>query len=262
MFREMLLYAVLAFSTCNVALCIDRVGIEILRVKVGNESIKPVDKLSDIIRHCQSAPFGLDSGRSTQAHETVHIINSQTRAHLVRIGFKRTNAFYCGGGDAMLIADPNIRIRHVSNFVPKVLRGSRYNLYFIEQAQHWDEIPTYIIDEWSAYLAGAEVGVEDFFNGLPKENSDIVSGALEFSLYSIALCIATKELDPHYWESDQRLKQSVKYFLIRSERVFFKGEGVFRHKGQDLLLSALRNDETTEPFRDFIVQEFDGMFLR
>jgi hypothetical protein len=235
-------------------------GIELVNVEVRNNEIEPVDSFSDILRYCPDS-FGGGHSRTTQAHENVHAINSSVRNHIFSIGRKRANAFYCGKGKAIIIENPSFRLRHVSNFLPKVLRGNRYNLYLVEQLKHWDDTPTYLINEWSAYVAGAETGVEDFKNGLPKEKSDIVCGSLEFSVYCVALCMATKEYDQDYWESDKRLKHSVNYFLIRTEKVYFSGCNDFKSDSQIELLKNLRFHEDASEMRDFFIKEFNGIFL-
>lgn len=236
-------------------------GVEMIDVESSGYKDKK-DKLSDILGHCKVEPFGADHGRVTQAHETVHVINSYTRNSLFLKGRKRTNAFYCGEGKAIVVENPSLKIRHVSRFVPKVLRGDRYELYFVKQLHYWDEVPTYLIDEWSAYIAGAEVGVEDLEKGLAKEKSDVVCGPLEFSIYCTALCMATKEHDPEYWVKDERLKHSTKYFLIRAERVYFKGCESFKFLRQQELLDALRTHEDSREIRNFLSKEFDGIFIK
>ena len=261
MVRFLIILYLIVFSTF--ANGDDRHGVEMLQVNPSPRHIKVEDKLSDIIKHCEPEIFDATYGRSTQAHETVHVINSFMRNRMFKKGHKRANTFYCGNGKAVMVENPNISIRHVSRFVPGVLRGGRYNLYFVEQLQYWDDTPTYIMDEWSAYIAGAEVGVEDFLdNGLPKEKSDIVCGALEFSIYSVALCMATKECDPQYWLSDERLKDSVKYLLIRAEKVYFRGCEHFPSEKQSRLLESLRFDKEASDVRNFLVNEFDSIFIK
>jgi len=250
-------------ASSSLAICNEWHGVEMVDVEPSAKKLDVSDKLSDIIRHCESEPFEDSHGRSTQAHETVHVINSTVRGKLFKKGHKRLNALYCGSGKAVVVANPNLKMRHISRFIPDSLRGGRYKLYFVEQLQYWDDTPTYVMDEWSAYIAGAEVGVEDFLeNGLPKERSDVVCGALEFSIYSVALCMATKECDPDYWDSDERLKHSVKYFLIRAERAYFKGCNIFPSEKQSKLLNSLRFDDKASDIRNFLIEEFDSIFIK
>lgn len=256
----MILLLIIIFLFCSQAYAGN--AVEMVEVEAVDNKIEKNDKLSDILRHCRGDRFGTDHGRATQAHETVHAINSHTRNYLFLKGRKRVNTFYCGGGKAIVVENPSLRIRHVSKFVPRVLRGNRYELYFVEQLRYWDEVPTYLMDEWSAYIAGAEVGVEDLENGLAKENSDIVCGPLEFSIYCTALCMATKEHDPDYWARDERLKHSTKYFLIRAEKVYFKGCESFKFPKQQELLEDLRTHEDSREVRNFLLNEFDGIFIK
>jgi len=235
-------------------------GIEVIDVKIANKEVDPKDNFSDVLRYCPDA-FINSHSRTTQTHENVHAINSSVRNKLFSGGRKKANAFYCGNGKAVVVDNPSFCLRHVSNFLPNTLRGGRYKLYLVEQLEHWDDTPTYLLNEWSAYIAGAETGVEDFKNGLPKEKSDVVCGALEFSIYSVALCMATKEYDPDYWESDKRLKHTVKYFLIRAEKVYFSGCETFKSDKQLELLNNLRSHEDAGEMRDFFIKEFNGVFL-
>lgn len=255
---------IIIYVITNKAICNDDVstGVEIISVEITHPDVKATDKLSDTISHTPGELISNSYPRSTRAHETVHLINSYLRGKLFESGKRNFNAFYCGESQAIILKNPDIKIRHVLNFIPASLRGGRYNLYFLEQIKYWDDVPTYIMDEWSAYIRGAEVGVEDFYNNLPKEKSDIVCGALEFSIYSVALCVATKNCDPVYWKKDLRLKHSVKYFLIKSEKVFFKGCDLFPSEKQKKLLHSLRFGEDAIEIRQFIFEEFDGIFLK
>lgn len=236
-------------------------GVELIDVAIKNHEIVGNDTLSDILKHCQVDSFKPHHGRTTQAHESVHVINSFMRNEMFSRGRKKANVLYCGRGKALVLDNPSFHLSHVSNFIPLALRGNRYRLYLIEQLKHWNDSPTYLLDEWSAYIAGAETGVEDFRNNLPKEKSDVVCGALEFSIYSVALCMAAKEYDNQYWLKDKRLKQSVKYFLIKAEKVYFLGSDSFESEKQSELLNRLRSHKDAEDMRMFILKEFNGIFL-
>jgi hypothetical protein len=237
-------------------------GVEMIDITVKNNEILGNDNLSDILRHCEKDSFKEFHGRTTQAHETVHIINSFARNEMFSKGRKRTNVFYCGQGKALVVENPSFNLTHVSNFIPGVLRGPRHKLYLVNQLEHWGDTPTYLLDEWSAYIAGAETGVEDLKNSLPKENSDVVFGTLEFSIYCVALCMAAKEYDNNYWESNKRLKHTVNYFLIRAEKVYFLGCDSFKSEKQSSLLNHLRFHKDAEEMRSFFLKEFNGIFLK
>lgn len=218
---------------------------------------------ADVINHSKQKPHGDKDGRYTNVHETAHGIHSELRNKYSVFLDKPVNAFYCLNGRAVLIDNPNLKIRHVSKYIPKILRSSRYQLYFVEQLKDWDDTPTYIMDEWNCYLLGAECAVDDSKRNRPLEKTNAVSGALEFSIYSTALALATRENDPLFWEINTQFKSFIKYNLIRSERAFSAGADIpeFRNKEQDRLQQALLNHEDAEPIREFLKTEFDGIFV-
>jgi hypothetical protein len=241
----------------------DNYGIEMIKLEAKTVESSDLNViLSDILLCSKEEVFTGKHGRPTQAHETVHGINAQVRNELFKKGRRNINALYAGKRKSIIVSNPSINIRHVSRFVPKVLRGNRYELYFINQLQYWDDVPTYLMDEWSAYVAGAECGVEDLELGLPKEHADIVCGALEFSIYCVALCAATKELDNDFWSSNNGFKESVKYYLIKSEKVFFKGWNDFKSDSQARLLNSLRTSEEASVIREMLIEDFEGIFIK
>lgn len=217
---------------------------------------------NDIMNHSKSPPFGDKHGRNTNAHETVHGINSYLRNKYMKELKKNINGFYAGNGYGILLENPNLRLRHVAPYVPQSVRGYRYPLYFEKQLQDWDDTPTYHIDEWAAYIAGAECSVDDFNNKIIySEKSDSVSGSLEFAIYCTALALAVKDMDKNYWENNTQFRAVIQYFLIKAEKVFFEGKDLFPSQKQDLLLNNLRNSEDCTEFRKFLKEEFQGVFI-
>ena len=105
--------------------------------------------------------------------------------------------------------------------------------------------------------------MDDSRRGRTLEKTNAVSGALEFSIYSVAFAMAVKEHDPLFWKNNSHFKAFIKYNLIRSERVFNAGAGVpeFRNSEQDRLQQALLKDKDAEPIRQFLKNEFDGIFV-
>jgi hypothetical protein len=214
---------------------------------------------NEVISYSQKEPFGDHHGRSTNIHETVHGINSSIRNQFYK---NKLNGFYAGNGYAILVSNPNLKLRQVRDYVPHSLRGYRFKLYFEDQLAHWDDTPTYHIDEWSAYIAGAECAVDDAKKDISlKEKSDNVSGALEFSIYCTALAMATKDFDEAYWYKKPQLKETIHFFLIKAEKVFFEGQELFPSEKQDLLLYNLRYHSDAKLIREFLMMEFDGIFV-
>jgi hypothetical protein len=221
------------------------------------------DVYSDVLNHSKQQPHGDKDGRYTNVHETAHGIHNELRQKYKPLLKKSVNGFYCLDSKCVIVDDPNIKIRHVQRYIPEVLRSSRYKLYLEDQLVYWDDVPTYILDEWNSYVLGAECAVDDFKRNRQLEKTNAVSGALEFGIYSTALAMAVKENDPVFWETNTQFKGFIKYNLIRSERAFSAGADVpeFRNKEQDRLQQALLNHKDAEPIRQFLKTEFDGIFV-
>lgn len=218
---------------------------------------------SDVLNHSRQKPHGDQDGRYSNVHETAHGIHSELRSLFKPLFKKSVNGFYCLNGKCAIVEDPNIKIRHVQKYVPHVLQSARYKLYLIDQIKYWDDTPTYILDEWNCYILGAECAVDDARNNLELEKTNAVSGALEFSIYSVALAIAVKEHDPVFWHTNEQFKSFIKYNLIRAEKVFSAGADIpeFQNKEQDRLQEALLNHKDAESIREFLKTEFDGIFV-
>jgi len=218
---------------------------------------------SDVLSHSKQKPHGDHDGRYTNVHETAHGIHNELRNQYKLIIKLPINVFYCLNGKAVIVDDPKIKIRHISPYIPEVLRSSRFKIYLIEQIQYWDDVPTYIFDEWTCYILGAECAVDDYQKKKPLEKTNAVSGALEFSIYSIGLAMAVKDHDPIFWKNNTNFKSFIKYNLIRAEKAFSAGADVpeFRNKEQDRLQQALLKDKDAEPIRQFLKTEFDGIFV-
>ena len=73
------------------------------------------------------------------------------------------------------------------------------------------------------------------------EVEDSVSGCLEFSIYCTALAKAVKQKDSEYWKTYPEFKNSIKFLLVKSEKVFFEGRNIFPSERQEKLLTNLQN---------------------
>ncbi|NDG30447.1 hypothetical protein EB118_10295 [bacterium] len=260
MFKLFLILGIFLFSHSLFAY--DSEGIEFITVPK-YRSIDSGCVYADVLNHSKQKPHGDQDGRYTNVHETAHGIHNELRNHYRSIIKSPINVLYCLNGKAVIVDDPNIKMRHVSPYVPEVLRSSRFKLYLVKQLEYWDDTPTYIFDEWTCYVLGAECAVDDSRRGRTLEKTNAVSGALEFSIYTAAFALAIKNINPVFWENNTQLKCFIKYNLIRAEKVFNTGSGIehFHYGEQDRLLQALLKHPDAQGIRDFLKLEFDGIFV-
>ena len=219
----------------------------------------------DVLEHSQQKPFGDESGRNVNVHETAHGIHSDIRNQYEK-EFKRydLNAFYCLDGNAILLIEPKITIRHIIKYVPEKLRSYRWNLYFVEQLKDWNDKPTYILEEWVAYILGSKCAVDDHQKSIITHRSDAVSGCLDFSIYATALAIAVKNHDPEYWDNHPEFKAMINYHLIQAKKTLGAGLDIeaFNSEKQDQLYYNLLYDNSGEEIRKFLTTEFNGVFIQ
>ena len=131
----------------------------------------------------------------TWGHETTHGLNSN-----LRMGKPGCNVIYCMDGKAATLKEPKGRLSAVATKIPKSLRGPSFNLYLVQQRQYWETIPTYILDEWTAYVNGSIVGREVKEDGWHFE----LLQAINFTIYSLAMAQAVTASDPSYDHSQLR----------------------------------------------------------
>lgn len=215
----------------------------------------------DVMRHSKDEPFGNEYGRSTNVHETVHGINSYLRQkHWT--AKNKVNGLYAGDGKGIVLKEPNIKMQHIVPFIPNSLQSYRFKLYFIEQIKDWNDFPTYPMDEWVAYIFGGISAIDDHKNKIITEKSDAVSGCLDFSIYCTALCMAIKQNDNKYWEEYPQFKLTVLFFLKKAEKAFFTGHNIFKFPEQEMLLQNLRTNSDAIEVRKFLLEEFNGVFIK
>jgi hypothetical protein len=233
---------------------------DFVEVKVHRNSEKGT-VYGDIISHSKDNPYGDGHGRTTNAHETTHGINSEIRMAHPR---QRVNGFYVLNGKGVVVEEPGIKMEHAVLFIPQNLRSYRYGLYMEEQIKQWNDMPTYICDEWTAYVNGGSCAVDDVNQGKHTEGwTDGVSGCLDFSVYTVSLCMAIKKHDPEYWNDKSQFRNFVIWQMKRAQAVFLKGRVMkeFKWKQQDKLLLELLTSDGAKPIRDFLQKELGGLWL-
>ena len=186
--------------------------------------------LSDIEANMSAQHPYRANDRITWAHETTHGISSALR---VELGGE-LNAFYVGKGYAMILREPKFKKSLVNRYVPQELRGELWSTYMDNTqvnggatgAQHqgmvvegWGDTPTYILDEYNAYIAGMECAAELKSKGLSLGDdgnpgvrawTKDLDHAIEFSAYAHALQKAIADFDPQYPDKE-RLASFLKY---------------------------------------------------
>lgn len=228
-----------------------------------HRDIKENTVYGDVLSHSLQEPYGDQDSRRINVHETSHGITSELRNMYQKALGKKVNVFYVLKSRCIVLEEPNISMHLVTKYIPPVLRSYRYNLYFVKNIVDWNDMPSYIIDEWNSYILGSMSAVEDYNNGILKERVDAVSGCLDFSIYAACFALTVKKHDKEYWETYPQFKYAIKFLLIQAEKTYNEGNLIsnFRTQSQDKLLYDLQNHPDTAELRNFLVEEFDGIFV-
>jgi hypothetical protein len=218
---------------------------------------------ADVLSHSIQEPYGDRFGRRINVHETSHGITSELRNFYQRALNKKLNAFYVLNSKSIVLEESNIDMRLVTKYIPSALKSYRYNLYFEKNISDWNDMPSYIIDEWNSYILGSMSAVEDYHSGKLTERVDAVSGCLDFSIYSICFAMAVCDNDKEYWNTYPQFKNTIKFLLSRAEKTFFEGMLIdnFKTPSQTQLYQSLLTHPDAEKLRNFLNKEFDGIFI-
>lgn len=137
--------------------------------------------LADVESHLPAGNIYRDSDPTTWCHEGTHGVNSYIR-NQYGTGTGAINAFYVLNNKAVVVYEPRgLTLSTVARMVPPTCKGRIFDLYLRQQLRDWNEVPTYVLDEWTAYTNGAACSLE-----LRRRNSD-VDFMLEMGIYSLAL---------------------------------------------------------------------------
>lgn len=212
--------------------------------------------LADILNRTDWPSLG--NGRSTDGHESTHRLNAQLRNEN---GGAAAVALYVLNGKALYCKEPAFRKSAVAVFIPASLRDSKFRLY-VTGSDGWDDKPSYIAEEWSAYINDLLINIEDRAAGYRTDQSDCATGALEMGICSIALCMAVEKYAPESWAENASFKASMKYQWKRAKEAYDKGAPLWPNEKQNTLLHNLRNSPDAEAMRQFINTHFDGLWLK
>jgi len=217
----------------------------------------------DVLTHSFEKPYGDQDSRRINVHETSHGITSHLRNLYSKALSKKLNVFYVLNSRCIVLEESNISMHLVTKYIPPDLRSYRYNLYFVKNIVDWNDMPSYIIDEWNSYILGSKSAVEDYNNGILNERVDAVSGCLDFSIYAICFAMAVKEHDNEYWKTYPQFKNTIKFLLIEAEKTFGEGMEIenFRNSSQEKLYENLKSSPNAAKIRAFLKEEFDNIFI-
>jgi hypothetical protein len=130
--------------------------------------------LSDIESHLPKNNIYTARDTINQVHEGTHGINSILRQKY------RSPAFYCLNNKAFVFSgELDGTISSVAARIPIALRGEVYDLYLVKQQKDWNNRPSYLFDELTAYINGS-VAWEQLGK---KERSETIKYALELAIY-------------------------------------------------------------------------------
>jgi hypothetical protein len=144
----------------------------------------------------------LSSSHTTNAHETMHLFESEMR-NARGIGW---NYFYFEDGKGAYLRDPKMSSTRIREYVParvRTLARARYDLYLVQQTSSWPNV-LYQFDEWCAYKTNARIAVETFDAGQWNGGTvDEVDGAMDFLVFAAAAVRALEVNEPGYLQNDQ-----------------------------------------------------------
>lgn len=197
-----------------------------------------------------------EQSRSTSVHETSHMISSEIRnSHKGNV-----NGFFIPLDQAVVVDQPNVKIKDVAGYVPPNLRGSRYKLYLVDQSRYWNDSPLYIMEEWHCYALGGASAVADSKLKLKLEKTDAVAGSFEFMIYNTALFKCIIDTDKEY--DILKFKEFYNWLFSFSFKVFSEGRIIpeYKSSSSDKLYDEFFHSKEGEDFRKFQNTVLDNRF--
>lgn len=184
----------------------------IVREKI--EHPKSVPVLIDIEQHAKSTDK-LSNDMLTIGHETLHEAHSNMRNHY-RVGA----AFYGKNNKGVILRYPKVTLRDISRTIPSEYRDGLYSLYLVQSQQWWNNEPFYILDEFSAYIAGAQVAIE-FADKQVKTRNDSLWRAIQFKIYVAHMC---QLIDKDKTYDAALLKRYLQYLFDKTDSIYERSQ--------------------------------------
>jgi hypothetical protein len=177
---------------------------------------------------------------------------------------QRANGFYLMKDRfALVVEPPTTRVTSVAAYVPAGLRGSRFQSYLVEQAVTWDDTPTFILDQWNCETNGSEVAVELGKAGTFATPRDGVSGALEFTVYALALGLAVESLDASYLATYTQFREFLAWEAERAMALYRAGAALpsLASATQDAYYVAWKTSAGGKALRNFARRTFGAAYV-
>ncbi len=214
--------------------------------------------LTDIEQHLP-ASYGTqyrDSDWITWAHETTHGINSDVRNNYNTTG-KKANGFYVLNNMAVILVEPNMTKSSIAQYVPQSLQGFRFSTYITGQSD-WDDMPTYVFDEWVAYTNGTACGVDRVQEGMWNDGWRDQSGNLEFVAYGMATGWAVQSKDPSYFANYPQFRAFIKWQTERSMKLYQQAQAMPEFQASDVAqyYQKMQTASDAESWRQFVRSGF------
>lgn len=150
----------------------------------------------DVLSRCdeQGRQTMYDPDPVTYCHEATHSLNARIR-NTFPAGY---NAFYIGKGKCNVLVEPRTTLSVAAQYVNPQFRDSTFQLYFCQQAGDWEQQPLYILDEFSAYINGAQAARD-----LGRDPSSDDMQATKFCHFADCVVAAVCDHDPNYAQMDE-----------------------------------------------------------
>jgi hypothetical protein len=157
------------------------------------------DPIADVERHLYQGHKYADNDKITHVHECTHGVNGILREK------HNGPAFYCMSNRAFLFNEIPGTLDDVAKNIPLNMRGKVYDLYLIKAQKWWNKHPSYIFDEFTAYINGS---LAREYYGI-KGRGESVEQMLECMVYSYH---AAKTNDSKiFWRDRARLALAIYY---------------------------------------------------
>ncbi len=177
---------------------------------------------------------------------------------------QRANGFYLMKDRfALVVEPPTTRLTGVAAYVPASLRGPRFQSYLVEQAATWDDTPTFILDQWNCETNGSEVAVELGKAGSFATPRDGVSGALEFTVYALALGLTVEGLDASYLATYTQFREFLAWEAERAMGLYRAGAALpsLASATQDAYYAAWKTSTGGKALRNFARRTFGAAYV-